>query len=79
MLFLTYVDDLTWINYNICGTHEMFYQDIIKFFDKLKKISELNIGEDMAHVYPIYRWFRFKGCIHYALIKRVFFSNDSLI
>ena len=39
------------------GTHEIFYPDIIKFFNKLKDHGidvELNIGEDMTHVYPLY-------------------------
>lgn len=39
------------------GTHEIFYPDIIKFFNKLndKGIDvELNIGEGMSHVYPLH-------------------------
>lgn len=39
------------------GTHEIFYPDILKFFNKLRDNGidvELNIGEDMSHVYPLY-------------------------
>ena len=39
------------------GTHEVFYPDIIEFYNKLKDNEidvELNIGEEMSHVYPIY-------------------------
>ncbi len=39
------------------GTHEIFYPDVIKYYDKLKDNgidAELNIGEEMTHVYPIY-------------------------
>ncbi len=39
------------------GTHEIFYPDIIKFFNKLKNNGidvEVNIGEGMTHVYPLY-------------------------
>ena len=39
------------------GTHEILYSDIIKFHDKLKDNSidaELNIAEEMTHVYAIY-------------------------
>lgn len=39
------------------GTHEIFYPDIIKFYNKLKDNGidvELNIGEEMSHVYPLY-------------------------
>ncbi len=39
------------------GTHEVFYPDVVKFYEKLKDASvdaQLNIGENMTHVYPIY-------------------------
>lgn len=39
------------------GTHEIFYPDIVKFFNKLNDNGvdvELNIGEGMSHVYPLY-------------------------
>jgi acetyl esterase/lipase len=39
------------------GTHEILYPDIIEFYNKLKDNeidAELNIGEEMSHVYPIY-------------------------
>ena len=39
------------------GTHEIFYPDIIEFYNKLKDNGidvELNIGEEMSHVYPLY-------------------------
>jgi acetyl esterase/lipase len=39
------------------GTHEILYSDILKLYDKLKNNgidAELNIGEGMNHVYPIY-------------------------
>ncbi len=39
------------------GTHEIFYPDIIKFFNKLNNNGidvEVNIGEEMTHVYPLY-------------------------
>ncbi len=39
------------------GTHEIFYPDILKFFNKLRDNGidvELNIGQDMSHVYPLY-------------------------
>lgn len=39
------------------GTHEIFYPDVVKFYNKLKDNGidvELNIGEEMTHVYPIY-------------------------
>ena len=39
------------------GTHEIFYPDVTKFYNKLKDNGvdvELNIGEEMTHVYPIY-------------------------
>lgn len=39
------------------GTHEIFYPDILKFYGKLRDSGvdvELNVGEDMAHVYPLY-------------------------
>ncbi|WP_458404363.1 alpha/beta hydrolase [Methanobrevibacter sp.] len=39
------------------GTHEIFYPDVVKFYDKLKDNgidAELFIGEEMTHVYPIY-------------------------
>ena len=39
------------------GTHEILYSDVLKFFNKLNDEGidvELNIGEGMNHVYPIY-------------------------
>lgn len=39
------------------GTHEVLYPDIIEFYNKLKDNGidvELNIGEEMSHVYPLY-------------------------
>ena len=39
------------------GTHEILYPDIVNFYNKLKGKGidvELNIGEDLAHVYPLY-------------------------
>ena len=39
------------------GTHETLYQDIQKFYKKLIDNgidAELNVGEGMNHVYPIY-------------------------
>lgn len=39
------------------GTHEIFYPDVVKFYDKLKESgidAELHIGEEMTHVYAIY-------------------------
>ena len=39
------------------GTHEIFYPDVIEFYNKLKDNGidvELNIGEEMTHVYPLY-------------------------
>lgn len=39
------------------GTHEIFYPDVVKFYNKLKDNgvdAELNIGEEMNHVYVIY-------------------------
>lgn len=39
------------------GTHEILYSDILKFYNKLTDNGidvELNIGEGMNHVYPIY-------------------------
>lgn len=39
------------------GTHEIFYPDVVKFYNKLKDNdidAELNIGEGMNHVYVIY-------------------------
>lgn len=39
------------------GTHEIFYVDIINFYEKLKENgvdAELNVGEGMTHVYAIY-------------------------
>ena len=39
------------------GTHEIFYQDIVNFYNKLNNKGvdvELNVGEEMSHVYPIY-------------------------
>lgn len=39
------------------GTHEIFYPDIVNFYNKLKDNGidvELNVGEEMAHVYPLY-------------------------
>ena len=39
------------------GTHEIFYPDVFEFYNKLKDNGidvELNIGEEMSHVYPLY-------------------------
>ena len=39
------------------GTHEIFYPDVVKFYNKLKENgvdAELNVGEGMNHVYAIY-------------------------
>lgn len=39
------------------GTHEIFYPDVVKFYNKLKDSgvdAELNVGEGMTHVYAIY-------------------------
>ena len=39
------------------GTHEIFYPDVLKFYNKLKDNgvdAELNVGEGMTHVYAIY-------------------------
>lgn len=39
------------------GTHEQIYSDVIKFYNRLKDNDvdvELNVGEGMNHVYPIY-------------------------
>ena len=39
------------------GTHEIFYPDVVKFYNKLKDNgidAELNVGEEMTHVYAIY-------------------------
>jgi acetyl esterase/lipase len=39
------------------GTHEIFYPDVVKFYNKLKDNGvdvELNVGEEMTHVYAIY-------------------------
>lgn len=39
------------------GTHEIFYPDIVNFYNKLKDNGidvELNVGDEMAHVYPLY-------------------------
>ena len=39
------------------GTHEIFYPDVVKFYNKLKDNgadTELNIGAEMNHVYVIY-------------------------
>ena len=39
------------------GTHEIFYHDVVKFYNKLKDNGvdvELNVGEGMTHVYAIY-------------------------
>ena len=39
------------------GTHEIFYPDVVKFHDKLITSgvdAELNVGEQMTHVYAIY-------------------------
>ena len=39
------------------GTHEIFYPDVLKFYNKLKDNCvdvELNVGEGMTHVYAIY-------------------------
>ena len=39
------------------GTHEILYPEVVKFYNKLKDNGvdvELNVGEGMNHVYPIY-------------------------
>ena len=39
------------------GTHEIFYPDVVQFYNKLKDNGvevELNVGEKMTHVYAIY-------------------------
>lgn len=39
------------------GTHEIFYPDVVNFYNKLKDDGvdvELIIGDEMPHVYPIY-------------------------
>ena len=39
------------------GTHEILYPDVVKFHEKLKDNNvdaELNVGEEMTHVYAIY-------------------------
>ena len=39
------------------GTYEIIYPDVVKFYEKLRKNdveAELNIGEKMTHVYPVY-------------------------
>ena len=39
------------------GTHEIFYPDIVNFYNKLKNKGidvELNVGDEMSHVYPLY-------------------------
>lgn len=39
------------------GTHEIFYPDISKFYQKLKSANvpvQLIVGNKMDHVYPIY-------------------------
>ncbi|WP_458405224.1 alpha/beta hydrolase [Methanobrevibacter sp.] len=39
------------------GTHEIFYPDVVKFYEKLKANginATLFVGEEMTHVYPIY-------------------------
>ena len=39
------------------GTHEILYSDVIAFYNKLKGSgvdAELNIGDKMDHVYPLY-------------------------
>lgn len=39
------------------GTHEIFYPDVLQFYDKLKDAgvdAEVNVGEGMTHVYAIY-------------------------
>ena len=39
------------------GTHEQIYSDVVKFHKKLEENgvdAELNVGEGMNHVYPIY-------------------------
>lgn len=39
------------------GTYEIIYPDVVKFYEKLKKNNvkaELNVGEKMTHVYPVY-------------------------
>ena len=38
------------------GTSEVFYPDIVRFFNMLEKngSNELIVGEDMNHVYPLF-------------------------
>ncbi|WP_342764353.1 hypothetical protein [uncultured Methanobrevibacter sp.] len=39
------------------GTHEQIYHDVTNFYNKLKDNDinvELNVGEGMNHVYPVY-------------------------
>ena len=39
------------------GTHEQIYHDVTNFYNKLKDNdidAELNVGEEMNHVYPVY-------------------------
>lgn len=39
------------------GTHEILYSDVVSFYNKLEENgidAELNIGEEMDHVYPVY-------------------------
>ena len=39
------------------GTHEIFLSDVTEFYNKLKDNGidvELNVGEEMTHVYPLY-------------------------
>ncbi len=39
------------------GTHEIFYPDIQKFYNKIKYNNvdvELVVGKEMSHVYPLY-------------------------
>ena len=39
------------------GTHEQIYHDVVNFYNKLKDNNidvELNVGEEMNHVYPVY-------------------------
>lgn len=39
------------------GTHEIFYPDVVNFYDKLKANginAKLYVGKEMTHVYPIY-------------------------
>lgn len=39
------------------GTHEIFYPDILKFYEKIKEKHrdvKLFVGEQMSHVYPLY-------------------------